>query len=68
MDAEAQTLYNNSVRQFNEMDAKKQAEMITLVKAKLKSHYDSIKAIGIGSAMCYVEAGEKFIEKFGGTK
>lgn len=65
MDIEAQTLYNNSVHEYKKMDSTKQAEMIAHIKKQLKSHYDGVKAIGMGMARCYVDAGEKFIKTFG---
>jgi len=65
MSYEAEILYNNSVREFNKMNSTKQAEMIVHIKKQLKSHYDSVKAIGLGMAKCYVDAGEKFIGTFG---
>jgi hypothetical protein len=65
MDAEAQILYNNTIQVFEKFDTKTKAKMIVDVKAKLASHYKSVKAIGLGSAKCYVEAGEKFIEVYG---
>jgi len=64
MDSEAQELYNRAVLEFNKMDSTKQNEMITLVKNKLKSHYKSINIIGLGYANRYVDASEKFLEKF----
>ena len=65
MSYEAEILYNNSVREFNKMNSTKQAEMIVHIKKQLKSHYDSVKAIGLGMASSFVEAGEKFIGTFG---
>jgi hypothetical protein len=64
MDAEAQILYDRTVIAFEKFDAKTQAEMVVGVKAKLASHYRSVKAIGLGYAKCYVEAGEKFLEVY----
>jgi hypothetical protein len=64
MTYEAQILFDNSAREFNKMDSTKQVEMIVHIKKQLKSHYDGVKAIGLGMAKCYVEAGEKFIKEF----